>query len=82
MIQYSPRSQIATGAEYWMPAFASMTAVRRSTLNYISATRRPGTQDHALPDRRIGGLQRRRDAECHHQRAHGAAMGDGHRVDQ
>src|ERR1700730_17591784 len=33
--------------------------------------------NHALPDRRLGGLERARDAELDHQRPHGAAMGDG-----
>src|SRR5215216_4015165 len=38
--------------------------------------------DHPLPDRRLGGLKRRRHAEGHHQRPHGAAMGDSDGVDE
>src|SRR5439155_286148 len=61
-----------------MPACAVMT-----TVTILTILGQPSFAEHvddALPDRRLGGLERRRDAERDHQRPHGAAMGDRHRV--
>ena len=52
-----------------------MTA-KGSPLTMFRQSARIEDVDHPLPDRRLGGLKRGRDAEGHHQRPHGAAMGD------
>src|SRR3979411_2008705 len=62
-----------------MPASARMTVADRS-LTIFRQSAVAEHVDHTLPDRRLGGLKRHRDAEGNHQGPHGAAMSDSDRV--